>query len=110
MRVDTRVTVTREMFTCRDHAVVLQTVDECNAHPGCQRWVLAVGSRVDHRVRRIVVDVQYGRVGDVYSPRTPFLSAQSPLLIRECRVASRAKAHLGREDQGAAKIDCVGDE
>src|SRR4051812_43595391 len=110
MRVDAGVAVSREVFSCRDHAVILQSVNERNAHPGRQLWILAIGSRVDDRVRRVVVDVQNRCVCDVYPQCATFLRGQTSLFVSERRIASRAKAHLWRKNQSAAEVDGVGHE
>ena len=57
VRIHASVAVTRKMLSCRDHAVILQPVNERNAHSRCQIRILTIRSGVDDRIIRIVIDV-----------------------------------------------------
>jgi hypothetical protein len=102
--------MTREMLSCRDHAVILDTANERRPHPRRQERILAVRSSVDHRVIRIVVDVQNRSVRDVNSERSSFHRREAALLVSERRVTSCAHRHLGRKHDCPAQIDRIRNE
>src|SRR5438552_429611 len=85
------------MLPCRDHAVILQTMDECDAHPRREIRIFAVGARIDVGVIRIVVDVEDRRVRDVNPERAPFECGETSLLVSERRISRCTDPHLWRE-------------
>ena len=98
------------MLPCRDHAVILQTMDECDAHPRREIRIFAVGARIDDGVIRIVVDVEDRRVRDVNPERAPFECGETSLLVSERRISRCTDRHLWREHNRPAKVDRVGNE
>ena len=102
--------MTGEVLPCRDHAVILQAVNECDTHPRGELWILSVRARIDDWIVRVVVDVEHRSVGDMNSECAPFQCGETPLLISERGVTSCADGHLGREDDRATEIYRIGDE
>jgi len=102
--------MTREMFPRRDHAVILQAVNECDTHPRRQLRILPVRARIDNWIVRIVVDVEHRGVSDVNPECTTFECGETSLLISESGVSRCANRHLRWEDDGSSEIDGVGNE
>src|SRR5450759_5202644 len=98
------------MLPCRDHAVILQAMNESDTHPRGELRILAIGARIDDGIVRIVVDVEHRRVRDVDSERAPFECGKTSLLISERGVSRCANRHLRWEHDRSSQIDGVGNE
>src|SRR5689334_9396708 len=99
--------MTREVLTGRDHAVILQPVDERDTHLCRKLRVLTVRASVDHRIRRIVIYVQNWRVRDVNSERAAFQRREAALFVSQRGVTRCADRHFWRKDNGSAEINRV---
>src|SRR3989442_8860563 len=102
--------MTREMLPCRDHAVILQAMDERGCHPRGGIRILTIGACIDDGVIRIVVDVEDGRVRDVNPERAPLECGETSLLVSERRISRCTNRHLWREYNRPTKIDRVRNE
>src|SRR5450759_5162580 len=98
------------MLPCRDHAVILQAVDECDTHPRGELRILAVGACIDDWIIRIVVDVEHRRVRNVNSESAPFECGETSLFVSERGVPRCADCHFRREYDRPSQIDGVGNE
>src|SRR5882724_13079584 len=74
MGVSSRVAMPRKVFCRYDHAVALRTLDEGRNETAHGLGILSVGSNINYRIRRVVVDVSHRRVN--------LLHAQGPCLAR----------------------------
>ena len=90
--------------------MILQTVNERDTHSRCQLRILAVRPRVDHRIVGIVVYIQNRCVGDVNSERPSLERGEATFLVSQYGVSGCTDCHLWREENGATKIDRVGNE
>ena len=70
--VDGGVAVPRKMFGRRQHAAAAGALDKGDTEPGDQLRVLAKRPQVDHRVVRIVIDIDHRSKGPVDAQRPPF--------------------------------------
>ena len=110
MRIDSRVAVSGKMLSCRDHAVILQAMNERDTHSRCELRIFAVRARVDDRIVGIVVDIQNGSVRDVNSKCASFDRRETTFLVSECGITRCSDRHLRREEAGTAEVDRVGNE
>ena len=96
MRVYTCVAVPGEVLTRRNHPVALESPDEGSAETGNESRILTVGSRVDYRIGRVVVDIEHRSIGNVDSECSTLLSRKLSFLEGKHGIARCANRHLGR--------------
>src|SRR5262245_14439791 len=110
MRILIGVAVTGEMLPGCDHAVLLQSMDQCGTHVAHQARIFAERADADYRIRGVVVDVEYRRESDVHAKRAALSRSNAALLVGEGRVPGCAQAHLWRKDRRSAEVDVVREE
>jgi hypothetical protein len=107
MRVYIRIAVAREVFTRRDHSVILKAMDESDAEPGIELGVFAVRTSVDDRIVGIVVYVQDWGIRDMNPKGSPFYGCKATHLVRQRCIAGGANRHLRGKKDGATEVYCV---
>src|SRR6266852_3604625 len=110
MRVYTRVAVPWKVLARRNHPVALKPSDKSSAKTSDESRILAIRSRVDYRIGRIVIDIEDRRVSNVDSDCPAFLSSKLPLLEGQRGIPRCANRHLGRRYHSATKVDCIRNE
>ena len=97
MRVDVGVAVPGKVLQRRDHAAGLQAADVGAAEAADRRGILAVRPRVDHRIARVVVDVDDRREVDLDADRARLDRGDPAGLVGELLVAGGAERHVARK-------------
>ncbi len=99
--VDVGIAVSREVLDGRDHAAVARAGNVRGDQRGNPRGVLAVRSRVDHRVARVVVDVRDRREVHLHAERARFDRRDPRFFTHQPHGVAlgrdRAHPHLPRE-------------
>ena len=107
VRVDVGVAVPGKVLRRRELAAVLRAANEERRESRDALRILAERSRVDDRVRRIVVHVDDRREVDVNADRSPLLRDRATDVVRVRVARRRGDRHRRREHRRAAGLEQI---
>src|SRR3954470_9398298 len=96
--------MSREMLGRGDRATLLEAAHEERAQTRNTRRILAERSRVDHRIVRVVVDVDDRREVDLNADGARLRADRASDVVRVLVTTSGSDRHVAGEDGRAASI------
>src|SRR3982750_1930194 len=93
MRIDISIAVARKVFRRGDHVLALDPFNKRDPEFPDSFRIFAEGTDVDHRVFRVVINVEHRRVNMIDPDRSGFSSGYNTDASRVFRIAGGSDSH-----------------